>query len=208
MVKVYIKAEDNVRINHAAIRLEDVLSLYCSDYEIGEKIKKIMLFRFPSKEKQRKIYSILKVVEKIQTVSKDIDVVNMGPKDFVVSYEERNSGKSWKTIGKIAFVCLVSFFGASFSIMTYNTDVGIGDLFTNVYQLIMGREATGPNLLHISYTIGLAIGIIVFFNHAGKFKISDDPTPFEVQMRLYEKDVNDALVMDADREKVEEDVDT
>ena len=92
--------------------------------------------------------------------------------------------------------------------MTYNTDVGIGDLFTNVYQLIMGREATGPNLLHISYTIGLAIGIIVFFNHAGKFKISDDPTPFEVQMRLYEKDVNDALVMDADREKVEEDVDT
>lgn len=38
--------------------------------------------------------------------------------------------------------------------------------------------------------------------------ISDDPTPFEVQMRLYEKDVNDALVMDADREKVEEDVDT
>ena len=104
MVKVYIKAEDNVRINHAAIRLEDVLSLYCSDYEIGEKIKKIMLFRFPSKEKQRKIFSILKVVERIQTVSKDIDVVNMGPEDFVVSYEERNSGKSWKTIGKIAFV--------------------------------------------------------------------------------------------------------
>ena len=132
----------------------------------------------------------------------------MGPEDFVVSYEERNSGKSWKTIGKIAFVCLVSFFGASFSIMTYNTDVGIGDLFTNVYQLIMGREATGPNLLHISYTIGLAIGIIVFFNHAGKFKISDDPTPFEVQMRLYEKDVNDALVIDADREKVEVVVDT
>ena len=56
--------------------------------------------------------------------------------------------------------------------------------------------------------MGLAAGIILFFNHAGKFKISDDPTPFEVQMRLYEKDVNDTLMTNADRKKVEEDVDS
>ena len=74
--------------------------------------------------------------------------------------------------------------------------------------MIMGKAPNGPNLLHISYTAGLAIGIIIFFNHAGKIKLNDDPTPFEVQMRLYERDVNDTLMIDADRKEEEEDVDS
>ncbi|GFO84661.1 stage V sporulation protein AA [Anaerostipes butyraticus] len=207
-MKVYIKAEESVCVNHAQVYLCDVLSLYCSDYETGEKLKKVRLYHFPSREKQRKIFSVLKVVEKIKEEDSQIEVVNMGPEDFVVSYEQKKEEKRWITAGKIIFVCLVAFFGASFSIMSYNTDVGIQELFSNVYGLIMGKAPDGPNILHFSYTAGLAAGIILFFNHAGKFKISDDPTPFEVQMRLYEKDVNNTLMIDAGREKVEEDVDT
>lgn len=207
-MKVYIKAEESVCVNHAQVRLCDVLSLYCSNYETGEKLKKAKFYHFPSEENQRKIFSVLKVVERIKEQDSTIEVVNMGPEDFVVTYEQKKEEKRWITAGKITFVCLVAFFGASFSIMSYNTDVGIQDLFSNVYGLIMGKAPDGPNILHFCYTVGLAVGIILFFNHAGKFKMSDDPTPFEVQMRLYEKDVNNTLMMDADREKVEEDVDS
>lgn len=207
-MNVYIKAEESVRVSRAEVKLEDVLSLYCPDYETGETLKKIRLFYFPTQENQRKIFSVLKVVQKIKETDSRLEVVNMGPEDFVVTYERKKKGKSWTTAVKIAFVCLVAFFGASFSIMSYNTDVGIEELFANIYQLIMGKAADGPNILHFSYTVGLAAGIILFFNHAGKFRISDDPTPFEVQMRLYEKDVNDALMTSADRKKVEEDVDS
>ena len=63
-------------------------------------------------------------------------------------------------------------------------------------------------ILHISYAAGLAIGIILFFNHAGKIKLNDDPTPFEVQMRLYERDVNDTLMINAGRKGEEADVDS
>ena len=48
--------------------------------------------------------------------------------------------------------------------------------------------------------IGLAIGIIVFFNHVGKRRITKDPTPIEVEMREYESLVNTALIETADRE--------
>ena len=54
----------------------------------------------------------------------------------------------------------------------------------------------------------LAIGIILFFDHAGKIKLNDDPTPFEVQMRLYERDVNDTLMINAGRKGEEADVDS
>ena len=118
-MKVYIKAEESVCVNHAQVYLCDVLSLYCSDYETGEKLKKVRLYHFPSREKQRKIFSVLKVVEKIKEEDSQIEVVNMGPEDFVVSYEQKKEEKRWITAGKIIFVCLVAFFGASFSTFSH-----------------------------------------------------------------------------------------
>ena len=35
--------------------------------------------------------------------------------------------------------------------------------FNNVYEMIMGQAPDGPNILHISYAAGLAIGIILVF---------------------------------------------
>ncbi len=139
------------------------------------------------------------MIEKIKEVDKTLDIMNLGPQDFIVYYKKEQEESKIMHYGKILFVILVAFFGASFSIMTYNTDVGIEELFYNVYEMIMGKAPKWTNLLHISYTAGLAIGIIIFFNHAGKIKLNDDPTPFEVQMRLYERDVNDTLMINAGR---------
>lgn len=36
--------------------------------------------------------------------------------------------------------------------------------------------------MEIMYAIGLALGIIIFYNHFGGKRLSSDPTPLEVQM--------------------------
>ena len=51
-----------------------------------------------------------------------------------------------------------------------------------------------PKIIAIPYSIGLASGIIIFFNHIFAKKITDDPTPIEVEMSLYEKDIFDTNV--------------
>ena len=66
--------------------------------------------------------------------------------------------------------------------------------------MIAGEASDGFTILEVTYSIGLAIGIIVFFNHIGGRRITKDPTPIEVEMRIYEDDVNNALVETADRE--------
>ena len=70
----------------------------------------------------------------------------------------------------------------------------------------MGYPADGYSILEFSYSIGLAVGIILFFNHVGGRRITKDPTPIEVEMRIYEDDVNNALVETADREGKTKDV--
>ena len=112
-----------------------------------------------------------------------MELVNLGETDFIIYYKARTECAKWKQQAKILFVCLVAFFGAAISIMAYNNDVGIEQLFAKVYEWLTGKKAGDPGLLEISYSIGLGVGIVVFFNHAARKTFSDEPTPFEVQMR-------------------------
>ena len=84
--------------------------------------------------------------------------------------------------------------------MAYHNDIGIVNVFSQIHRIVMGTEPTGISVLEVSYSIGLSLGIIVFFNHVGKRRITTDPTPIEVEMRKYEADVNTTLVDTADRE--------
>ena len=71
----------------------------------------------------------------------------------------------------------------------------------------MGEESSGFTVLEISYSIGISVGILVFFNHFGKKRFSVDPTPMEVEMRLYENDIESTLVDIYSRKGEEQDVD-
>ena len=107
---------------------------------------------------------------------------------------------------KLIMVCLVCFFGTAFTIMAYHNDVGVREVFTEVYEIITHREAQGINPLEVSYSVGLAAGILIFFNHIGNLKLTKDPTPIEVSMKNYERDVNKTLVEVAERNGEEIDV--
>ena len=167
-MNVYIKAQESVCLVHPEIKIKDIMSLYCTDKDLEQKIKNQSVYHFIGDYDQRKCFSVLMLVEVIKQVDKTLDVINLGAEDFIVYYKRKQEESKIFHYGKIVFVILVAFFGASFSIMTYNTDVGIEELFYNVYEMIMGQAPDGPNILHISYAAGLAIGIILFFNHAGK----------------------------------------
>ena len=90
--------------------------------------------------------------------------------------------------------------------MAFHNDIGITDLFDGVHEMITGTKSSGHSILEISYSIGLSVGIIVFFNHIGGKRITKDPTPIEVEMRIYEDEVNQTLIDAADRMQMEIDV--
>ena len=62
---------------------------------------------------------------------------------FYIDYEKPRKQPKWLSIGKVALVCLITFFGAAFAIMTFNNDVGVNDVFKEIYALVMGEESNG-----------------------------------------------------------------
>lgn len=204
-VTVYLKCNRSVEVRSQDVYIKDLGSVWCSDKTVNAKVKSLKVHHFQKDGIKRCVVSCLKLVESMEECCSGISVEVVGEADVLIEWVDVNKHKNWQQWLKIALVCLVSFFGTGFTIMAYHNDVGINEVFTEVYRMVMNQEPQGLNVLEVTYSIGLALGIVVFFNHVGGRRLTKDPTPIEVAMRNYEKDVDMTLVEQADREGKEED---
>lgn len=212
MDTLYIKGDKNVEVTSLDVRLGDILSLECSNKTILSKIKTIKLLKLSSKENDRKnrqriVVSVLKIISCIHEQFPDLEIQNMGEVDMIITYKGEETVPQIVHVMKAVFIAVVTFCGSAFSIMAFNNDVSVTQLFAQIYESLTGIESNGFTMLEVSYSVGIAIGILLFFNHFGKRKSTADPTPLQVQMRLYEDDIQTTLIQDASRGEEELNVD-
>ena len=201
---LYIKLNKDVEVTAADVFLKDLGSLYCKDDTIVRKCKALKKCTFKQNQ-TRKVISVMKIIEMITAVYPEIEIVNIGETDIIIEHVKQEKEGRYRKLPKIIFVSLISFFGTAFTIMAFHNDIQIQELFSKVHEMITGYPSNGFTILEISYSIGLCVGIIVFFNHIGGKRITSDPTPIEVEMRIYEEDVNKTLIENADRLQIEVD---
>lgn len=201
---VYIKAERNVQVTGRDVFLKDAASVSCQDEHLLAKVNALKLYKFPEKEPggqtDRVVVSMVKIIDMVSQLDKNVTVQSLGEAEILlqrISMETKTAFWLWL---KVAMVALISFFGTAFTIMAFHNDIGIHDVFGRIYELVTGQPSGGFTLLEVSYSAGLALGIIVFFNHIGGRRLTKDPTPIEVEMRIYEKDVDDTVMETSDRE--------
>ena len=203
---VYLNISQITEVHHKEIQLKDVATVYSDDSAVTNKCSALRIKTIHLDRDKRYVESTLDVIKKITEMDPTITVNNVGEVDFIIDYHRPKSPNwAWEWI-KTIFVCIICFFGASFAIMTVNNDVSVTDVFIEIYRIIMGKESTGFTILEVSYSVGLALGIVGFFNHFAKFKINTDPTPLEVEMRLYEDNVSKTLIQNDGRKEQDIDV--
>jgi len=209
---LYIKIDRNTCVKQAKVLLSDIAKIECERQDILRKVKNLVIHDFDRPLKDGSYHttvsvSILKVIKLIHEAAPGSLVVNEGETDFVVEYQKSAQKSVWWDRTKTVFLCIVVFFGSAFSVIAFNNDVDIAEVFHQFYYQVMGREGNGISELEICYCIGLAIGITVFFNHIGPKKITHDPTPLQVEMRKYENDLDMTFIENAGRKEHNIDVD-
>jgi stage V sporulation protein AA len=209
---IYIKTDEHNLTHEPVVTLGDVFKVEGTNPALVNEIRALVLYRYPSdvengsSRKKVVVFSILKVIEKIHTIDADITVVNLGESDFIVEYISKEPQPKWIGLVKLTLVGILTFFGAAFTIMAFNNDISISGVFEQFYRQVLGTDKPPVTEIEVCYSIGLAVGIMVFFNHIGKKKITADPTPIQVELRKYETDVADTLIENASRKGHCEDV--
>ncbi|MBQ2744813.1 MAG: stage V sporulation protein AA [Lachnospiraceae bacterium] len=191
---VYLKITLSAKVHKPQVTVGDVAKVYCQDKALLNKIKTLNIYTFHNPKENRVIYSAVKVIEIITENCPSINISHIGEPDFVLEYEPINKKNIIPAWVNVSICSIIMFFGAAFAIMTFNTDVSISKLFSDIYADITGQNNNGFSILEISYSVGLGLGIIIFYNHFGKRRLSKDPTPIELEMRSYETDIETALV--------------
>lgn len=201
---IYLKADRNIEVTKPDVKIGDVMKIECVNPAVSAKIRNMRLLNFQNYS--RVAVSIMKVISCIHEAYPRAEIQNMGEADFIVTYEKQKTTGGLEHILKAIAVVLISFTGAAFSIMTFNNDVDIKKIFAQIYELATGMNSDGFTVIELFYSIGIVIGILVFFNHFGKKRFTVDPTPIEVEMRLYENDLQTTLIEDYSRKGQELDV--
>ena len=191
---LYIQTDMNILIKHPHVYLQDIARLSCSNSKVLNRLRVLPVANLNPDTPGRYTMSVMDLVDLIQKKEPDLDITPLGELSFILTYQPPGKPQMIFEILKVVFISLASFFGAAFSIMTFNTDADVGTLFKQIYQQVTGNVSNGFTILEISYSIGLAAGVLFFFNHFGRKKFSADPTPMQVQMRQYEDNVNTTLL--------------
>lgn len=141
----------------------------------------------------RKVLDALDVVGIIQKEYPDADIECLGECDFVVEYKkpEKEGTVHWI---KVAVICFITMVGSGYGIIAYNNDVSTTDIFDRVYELLGASAYKATNAMEIAYAVGLFIGIVIFYDHFAGQKLSKAPTPLEVEMDKYDKDISESVI--------------
>lgn len=195
---VYVKFDEKVQVEKDFVMVSDVAEIVCKNNIKKNAVNSLQIHQFIDTD--RDVLSALYVVATIEATLDDVCVIPLGAIDIILEYTPKQSKHRLIEIMKVVFVSMVSFFGTGFTIMAFHNDIGIRGVFMELSSIITGEKSIGAMVLEVSYAIGLSAGILLFFNHVGKRRITHDPTPIEVSMRNYEDDVNKTLAETWDRE--------
>lgn len=198
---IYLKMDAKIKLQRDVVRIGDLGKIYCEESNVVNKVKTLQIYRFQKSDKNRCVIGVLKVMELIHKEYPSFAIDVVGETESIVEQITGKSKPLWIDYLKIALVSAVCFFGTLYTIMSYHNEINIIDLFDKTYTLVTGMETDGFTALETAYSIGLSLGIIIFYNHIGKRKLTPDPSPVTVEMRTYEDDVNRSLVELANREE-------
>ena len=199
---IYVKPCKKISVYKIGrIKLKDVAEIYAKP-QVKEKCGELIVYDLKKGASRHNVISIMNIISAISKIFPEATVSNVGESDTVIDFIP-NKGKENKLINfiKVAVISVILFAGASTAIMSFHSDAQLKITFEKYYHIFFNERVESPAIICIPYSIGLTLGIIVFFNHIFGKDLSDDPTPIQVEMSLYEKDLEDNIIQTNSRKE-------
>lgn len=133
------------------------------------------------------LIDMLMVIRSIRQIYPHIQIEGLGEPHALI---EIKSQKARPHFIILALVWLLLFIGSGLTIINFHADVSMLEVHQRIYELLTRKRLEHPYFLQIPYSIGIGLGMVLFFNHVFKKKFSEEPSPLEVENFLYQENTN------------------
>ncbi|CAM3967336.1 stage V sporulation protein AA [Paenibacillus alkaliterrae] len=193
--RIYIKPEHRVTLGQAA-------RLLAVNDSIEEQLKGLVLYEHKKADGNRVVIDLLQIVKIIRERMPDLTVEAYGDPQVLVMVAEKQVKPR---IPLLIFSWLLLFFGSGLAIMNFHTDVSMKEVHIRIVELITGKRTDHPLWFQIPYSLGIGLGMVLFFNHLFRKRFNEEPNPLEVELYMYQENVNSYVIADEMRKKADYD---
>jgi stage V sporulation protein AA len=198
---IYIKPNKMVKVYKTGkLYIKDIADV-STEGDLKKRVDNLCIYNIKTDTVKSYLISIIDIITVINNALPGHTINNVGETDIVVEFsKDKSQNNIWKYL-KICFVSIVLLAGSATAIMSFHSDAQMATVFENYYYIFFNEKIENPMIINLPYSIGLSLGIVVFFNHFSSKKLTSDPTPIEVEMSSYEQQVTDSIIDTLNQEK-------
>jgi stage V sporulation protein AA len=196
---VYLRLRLKVQVHSGSVVTLGQLAQVIAPEQVLVDLKQIPIHTVTPDDQNIIIVDVMKVIAEVQKYNPTLDVQTIGPSQSIIEVVFRK-----KKVSIPLFICVwvLLFVGAGMAIMNFHEDVSMREVHQRLYTIITGDQDPHPLLFQIPYSLGLGIGMILFFNHVFKKRINEEPSPLEVEMFKYQQDLDNYVMIHENKESM------
>lgn len=199
---VYVRMRRRAVVKPDSVVLLGDVARLVAEPELERKLKRLPLYRVTRTDGNLLLIDMLQVVKAIRDAERGVTVETFGEPHVLMEISRAGTEvKPRKTLLALAWVLL--FFGSGMTMMNFHADVNMPAVQRRVTELITGKSTMHPWLFQIPYSLGVGLGMLLFFNRLLRRRLNDEPNPLEVEMFMYQENVNHYVITEEYRKKHE-----
>lgn len=198
-VFLLVKSKAAVKTNYR-VMIKDIADVTSDDSSLKEKIETTNIYKTGDNEEWLSISSIF-IIEKLLDKYEDLDIEIIGGDEVLIEVKTKVRPNPVLRFVKVASISLLLFFGAGITIMNFHTDVDMDKSMEVLYFALTGKEDPNPLALTVSYSIGIGLGVLVFFNRiiSKNPRRKMEPGPMELELYSYDREMEEYILNDINK---------
>ncbi|EEK49087.1 Stage V sporulation protein AA [Bacillus cereus ATCC 10876] len=182
------------------VKLGDVAQL-AGDSSVVELLQNEIVYKITAHDKTHVVIDVMKVIEIIQQKASHVQINLLGSGQTLVEiiYEKKKAHPIF-----FGLVWLLLFIGAALAIIYFHEDVSMQQVHQRLYYMITGEFNAQPLLFQIPYSLGLGLGMVLFFNHVFQKRINEEPSPLEVEMFQYQQSLDQYVIVNENKDNMKQ----
>ena len=188
---LYIRLRRRARVRKGKpVLLSDIAQIIV-DPEYEASLRDLIIHKPQHEDGNRVLIDMMLIVRKVKERHPELQIEHFGEPHVLLEIYTDNKKPNPILIG---MVWLLLFIGSGLAIMNFHADVSMLEVHRRIYELMTGKRVDHPLILQIPYSFGIGIGMVIFFNHLFKKKFNEEPSPLEVEMFMYQENVNHYVI--------------
>src|SRR5699024_4424060 len=188
---IYVKIKKNIQVSdQKLIKVKDVI-LPVDQEKIPLALGDIPLYKISEKDQENLVIDYFLIVRILSKYFPELHFKLIGEPYSIIKIKKKRNRKSFLLT---SLIWILLFIGTAMTIMNFHYDVSMQEVQQKLYFLMTGKEEEFLLFIQIPYSLGLGLGMLLFFNHWFKKKFTDEPSPLDVELHNYQKDIDDYII--------------